>query len=47
MLNAIMVILLIIGGFTSVVIGCLAICSIPVIIFLIVDNIMYKIRRSK
>lgn len=47
MLNAIIVILLIIGGFTSVVIGCLAICSIPVIIFLVADNIIYKIRRSK
>lgn len=47
MLNAIIVILLIIGGFTSVVIGCLAICSIPVIIFLIADTILYKIRRSK
>lgn len=47
MLNAIIVILLIIGGFTSVMIGCLAICSILVIIFLIADNLVYKIRRSK
>lgn len=47
MLNAIIVILLIIGGFTSVVIGCLALCSIPFAIFLITDTILYKIRRSK
>lgn len=47
MLNVIIVILLIIGGFTSVVIGCLAICSIPFVIFLIADAILYKIRRSK
>lgn len=47
MLNAIIVILLIIGGFTGVMIGCLLLCSIPVAIFLIIDNIIYKIRRSK
>lgn len=47
MLNVIIVILLIIGGFTSVVIGCLALCSIPFAIFLIADTILYKIRRSK
>ena len=47
MLNAIIVILLIIGGYTGVVIGCLVLCSIPFAIFLIVDTILYKIRRSK
>ena len=47
MLNAIIVILLVIGGFTSVILGCLLLCSIPLAIFLIVDNILYKIRRSK
>lgn len=47
MLNVIIVILLIIGGYTGVVIGCLALCSIPFAIFLIADTILYKIRRSK
>lgn len=47
MLNAIIVILLVIGGFTSVMIGCLLLSSIPVAIFLIIDTIIYKIRRSK
>ena len=47
MLNAIIVILLIIGGYTGVVIGCLALCSIPFAIFLNADTILYKIRRSK
>lgn len=47
MLNAIIVILLVIGGFTSVILGCLLLCSIPLAIFLIVDIILYKIRRSK
>lgn len=47
MLNAIIVILLIIGCYTGVVIGCLTLCSIPFAIFLIADTILYKIRRSK
>ena len=47
MLNAIIVILLVIGGFTAVMTGCLLMCSIPFAIFLIIDNIIYKIRRSK
>lgn len=47
MLNAIMIILLIFGGFAAVMIGCLLICSIPVVIFLIADSLIYKIRRSK
>ena len=47
MLNTIIVILLVIGGFTAVMLGCLLLCSIPFAIFLIIDNILYKIRRSK
>lgn len=47
MLNAIIVILLVIGGFTGVMIGCLALCSIPFAIFLIIDSIIYKIRRNR
>ena len=47
MLDAIIVILLVIGGFTSVMLGCLLLSSIPLAIFLIIDNILYKIRRSK
>ena len=47
MLNAILVILLIIGGFTAVMLGCLLLCSIPLAIFLIIDKFIYKIRRSK
>lgn len=47
MLNIIIVILLIIGGFTAVMLGCLLLCSIPLAIFLIVDKFLYKIRRSK
>lgn len=47
MLNAIIVILLIIGGFTAVMLGCLTLCSIPFAIFLIIDNIIYKIRRNR
>ena len=47
MFNTIIVILLVIGGFTAVMIGCLLMCSIPLAIFLIIDNILYKIRRSK
>ena len=47
MFNAIMIILLMFGGFTAVMIGCFLICSIPLAIFLIIDNIIYKIRRSK
>ena len=47
MLNAIIVILLVIGGFAAVMIGCLLMCSIPFAIFLIIDNIIYKIRRGK
>lgn len=47
MLNAIIVILLVIGGFTGVMLGCLLLCSIPFAIFLIIDKILYKIRRSK
>ena len=47
MLNVIIVILLVIGGFTSVMLGCLLLSSIPLAIFLIIDNILYKIRRGK
>ena len=47
MLNVIIVILLVIGGFAAVMIGCLLMCSIPLAIFLIVDKFLYKIRRSK
>lgn len=47
MLNAIIVILLVIGGFAAVMIGCLLMCSIPLAIFLIVDKFLYKIRRNK
>lgn len=47
MLNIIIVILLVIGGFTAVMLGCLLLCSIPFAIFLIVDKFLYKIRRSK
>lgn len=47
MLNAIIVILLVIGGFAAVMIGCLLMCSIPLAIFLIVDKFLYKIRRSR
>ena len=47
MLNVIIVILLVIGGFAAVMIGCLLLCSIPLAIFLIIDKILYKIRRSK
>ena len=47
MLNAIIVILLVIGGFTAVMLGCLLLCSIPFAIFLIIDKLLYKIRRSK
>lgn len=47
MLNAIIIILLVIGGFAAVMIGCLLMCSIPLAIFLIVDNFLYKIRRSR
>lgn len=47
MLNAIIVILLLIGGFAAVMIGCLLMCSIPLAIFLIVDKFLYKIRRSR
>ena len=47
MLNTIIVTLLVIGGFTAVMLGCLLLCSIPFAIFLIIDKILYKIRRSK
>ena len=47
MLNAIIVILLVIGGFAAIMIGCLLLCSIPLAIFLIVDKFLYKIRRSR
>lgn len=47
MFNAIIVILLVIGGFAAVMLGCLLLCSIPLGIFLIIDKILYKIRRSK
>ena len=47
MLNTIIVILLVIGGFTAVMFGCLLLSSIPLAIFLIIDKILYKIRRSK
>lgn len=47
MLNAIIVILLVIGGFAAVMIGCLLLCSIPLVIFLIIDKFLYKIRRGK
>ena len=47
MLNTIIVILLVIGGFTAVMLGCLLLCSIPLAIFLIIDKILYKIRRGK
>ena len=47
MLNTIIVILLVIGGFTAVMLGCLLLSSIPLAIFFIIDNIIYKIRRSK
>ena len=47
MLNTIIVILLVLGGFTAAMIGCLLMCSIPFAIFLIIDKILYKIRRSK
>ena len=47
MLNAIIVILLVIGGFTAVMLGCLLLCFIPLAIFLIIDKFLYKIRRSK
>lgn len=47
MLNIIIVILLVIGGFTAVMLGCLLLCSIPLTIFLIIDKFLYKIRRSK
>ena len=47
MFNAIIVILLVIGGFTAVMLGCLLLCSIPLAIFLIIDKFIYKIRRSK
>ena len=47
MLNTIIVILLVIGGFTAVMLGCLLLCSIPFAIFLIIDKIINKIRKSK
>ena len=47
MLNAIIVILLVIGGFAAVMIGCFLLCAIPLAIFLIIDKILYKIRRGK
>lgn len=47
MLNAIIVILLVIGGFTAVMLGCLLLCSIAWEISLIIDKILNKIRRSK
>ena len=47
MLNAIIVMLLVIGGFVAVMIGCLLMCSIPLAIFLIIDKILYRIRRNK
>lgn len=47
MFNAIIVILLVIGGFTAAMLGCLLLCSIPLAIFLIIDKFLYKIRRSK
>ena len=47
MLNAIIVILLVIGGFTAVMLGCLLLCSISLAIFLIIYKIIYKIRRVK
>lgn len=47
MLNIIIVILLVIGGFTAVMLGCLLLCSIPLAIFLIIDKFLYKIRRSR
>ena len=45
--NIIIVILLVIGGFAAFMIGCLLLCSIPLAIFLIIDKILYKIRRSR
>lgn len=47
MLNAIIVILLVIGGFAAIMIGCLLLCSIPLAMFLIIDKFLYKIRRNK
>lgn len=47
MLNIIIVILLVIGGFAAVMIGCLLLCSISLAIFLIIDKFLYKIRRNK
>ena len=47
MLNAIIVILLVIGGLAAIMIGCLLLCSIPLAMFLIIDKFLYKIRRNK